>query len=343
MKRAPILFITYFRLVPTGQIGIFKRCVRLFPHLLERFEVHLVNYGPLPATDGELRPLLDDLHIHELPERSLGDELQDLCRRIQPVAVVFGETPVRGNMRLSHRVAKRCGLWQIALENLYRWPRLEGVIRQISTIDRWMFLGLDADGELGRSGDNYEVVPPLVRLAEAPERGRDRICIIGYDKHTLVSGIELIGFLPADLRVDVFAVPAWKQLLEDKLAKIDRGSVRVLYLPQDSVIYGSMARAHVVFGKAGFQQVVEAVLLGARVVCCQAGGGLEAYLVPRHVLDHVAFFDADDEISKLSDLVRSWIAAAPVQNWAALSRQWPDTTPFAAQRLAGLIDQAPGS
>ena len=41
----PLFFFTYTRFVPTGQIGIFKRCLRLIPYL-DDFEIHLVNFGP---------------------------------------------------------------------------------------------------------------------------------------------------------------------------------------------------------------------------------------------------------------------------------------------------------
>src|SRR4051812_34282114 len=113
-----LVFVTYFRLVPTTQIGVFKRCMRLIQHLVDDFEIHLVNFGPLPERDALFSALRPRLKIRELSE-DLGNDLARMLDEVAPAAVVFGETPLRGSMRLAHRVASLRGAWQVCIENYY--------------------------------------------------------------------------------------------------------------------------------------------------------------------------------------------------------------------------------
>ena len=77
-----------------------------------------MNFGPLPTTDPLFAAVSQRIEIHQ-PDEGLGDALCDLFRRLEPRAVVIGESPIRGSMRMAHRVASALGIWQVALDNYY--------------------------------------------------------------------------------------------------------------------------------------------------------------------------------------------------------------------------------
>src|SRR2546427_8110891 len=149
-------------------------------HLLDDYEIHLVNFGPVPQDDGTFAPLRSKVEIHQLPERSLGDELWELYGAVRPRALVLGEAPLRGNMRLSHRVASRRGLWQIAVENQYAPWVGRAMVRAFPRIDRWLLLGLPGEAGLGDPVGPTEGLPPPVGRGGAGRRGgRDRLWLTG--------------------------------------------------------------------------------------------------------------------------------------------------------------------
>jgi hypothetical protein len=340
VSRPRILFVTYYRLVPTGQIGVFKRCMRLVRHLHEDYDIHLVNYGPLPSEDAVVLAIRDYIHVHDLPEIDLGEELWQLYGELEPSALILGETPLRGNMRLSHRVGIRRGLYQIAIENLYARRASRFLERVVPRVDRYLLLGLGPRAEVGAIDGKAEAVPPLVTVRRpVDDTPRHRLCLVGYDKATLVSGLQLTSRLPESIAVDVFTVPDWSHIVEGHR---DGGSreIRTHVYPTDEEIYDALSHAHVVFGKAGFQQVVEALLLGARVVCRQAGGGLEPYLLPEHLAPHVRFLDDDADIPEVATTVRDWFHEPVVGTWLPIVREWPDTMVYAAGRLRAAIEAA---
>jgi hypothetical protein len=118
VSRPSLLFFTYYRVVPTAQMGIFKRCLRLIRHLAGDFDIRLVNYGPLPEEDAlfsEIRPLIE---LHD-PVGELGEALVAIFEAVRPAAVIHGEAPLRGSMRLSHRIASAFELWQICIDNYH--------------------------------------------------------------------------------------------------------------------------------------------------------------------------------------------------------------------------------
>jgi len=337
-----VVFVSYFRIVPTGQIGVFKRCVRLMSHLLDDYEIHLVNFGPVPQDDGTFAPLRSKVEIHQLPERSLGDELWELYRAVRPRALVLGEAPLRGNMRLSHRVASRRGLWQIAVENQYAPWVGRTMVRAFARIDRWLRLGLPGEGGLDDPVGPTEVVPPLVGRVRADRRGRrDRLCLIGYDRQTLTSGLALLRHLPATIGVDVVTVPDWLHLVDRRADELAGRDVDVLVSPADPALYGSVARARVVFGKAGFQQMVETILLGARVICRSAGGGIVRELVPEQLLPFVAWMRDDSDLPAVVATATGWFDAPVIDGWGRLLDDYPDTAAYAAERLRAMVEAAP--
>ena len=82
MSRPPLLFVTYYRVVPTAQIGVFKRCIRLMHHLVGDFDIHLLNFGPLPDGDPELAALRDRITLHDLPGDGVAEGMTRILRDV---------------------------------------------------------------------------------------------------------------------------------------------------------------------------------------------------------------------------------------------------------------------
>lgn len=343
-----LVFVTYFRLVPTTQIGVFKRCMRLIQHLVSDFEIHLVNFGPLPERDALFTELRPRLRLQELPDDGLGNALSRMLEEIAPEAIVLGETPLRGSMRLAHRVASTRGVWQVCIENYYgdfaggffpaEWPR----------IDRWLLLGLMPGGQAGASAGRVEIVPPLVRFPPGGAGGeRDRVTILGYDQQTLLMGALLLRRLPPSQQADIVVSPEWEALIEKQRETLGRPGHRVLVLPGDDELSRSISRARLVLGKAGYQQVVESVALGAPIVCQICGGGVDEQLIAPHLRPYVRFVATEEDLERVMFDVAGWLLDPPSLPWgAALGAVVPEPAAHAARRLRELVaqraQQAPG-
>jgi hypothetical protein len=338
MSLPRVVFVTYYRLVPTGQMGILKRALRLISHLLGEFEIHLVNFGPRPEADPLFAAMSRRIELHETPDSGLGEALHSLFARLAPRAVVLCESPIRGSMRMAHRVASRLGLRQIGLDNYYGPLFTISLLRGWPRIDRWLLLGLTEDGSPRLEDGPIEVVPPLVRFP--PGFGslpRDRIAVIGYDRDTLATGGRLLARLPAGQAADLFVAPEGEDLLREQGFDPGLPGVRVLVLPPDDELYGSLARSRVVFSKAGFQQIVEGILMGAPVVCQLCGGGVERTILGDYLLPYVRFVASADELPGVLLDVACWLARPPASRWAGLAASLEDPIAFAAERLAAAI------
>jgi hypothetical protein len=344
MSRPRLVFITYFRLVPTGQIGIFKRCMRLITGLLDDFEIHLVNFGPLPETDGLFAEVAPRITIHPTPSEGLGDALAEIYTRLAPAAVILGETPLRGSMRMAHRVASAMGLWQVGLDNYYGPVSVAALPREWPRVDRWLLLGLTEDGAPTQRLGPFEVVPPLLRFpadfgAAAPPR--DRVVVIGYDKQTVLTAGRLLGCLPPGLAVDFFIAPQWEEYRRRTAgARLAERPVQVFVLPPDGELHRSLGRARFVLGKAGFQQVVEGILLGAPIVCQAAGGGLESVILANYLQPYVRFVASEDDLGGVLMDLAFWLVAPPITRWSRVAAEIPDTIAFGARRLAALVAES---
>jgi len=340
VSRPRLLFFTYYRVIPTAQMGIFKRCLRLIRHLADDFEIHLANYGPLPEEDALFSEILPRIQVHEPAGDELGEALVAIFEAVRPAAVIHGEAPLRGSMRLSHRIASARGLWQICIDNYYgdyltsvlasEWPR----------IDRWLLLGLAGEGADG-DGGRIEIVPPFVRFPAAHGRTpRDRVVVLGYDKRTLLTGARLVGRLPASEQVDILIAPQWRSFLAGLGLDLSRLGLRVLVLPGDEELYASLSRARLAVGKAGFQQVVECISLGTPILCQSCGGGIDASLLPSDLHPFVRFVDGEEDLPGVLFDIAAWLLETPPSAWSDLSSRVPDPAAHAALRLRVMIGDA---
>jgi hypothetical protein len=341
VSRPRLLFFTYYRVVPTAQMGIFKRCLRLIRHLLDDFEIHLVYYGPLPEEDALFSAIHPRIQVHDPAGDELGEALVAIFAAVRPAAFIHGEAPLRGSMRLSHRIASSLGLWQICIDNYYgefltsvlsaEWPR----------IDRWLLLGL-TDGGTAGAGGRIEIVPPFVRFpAEHGRAPRDRVVVLGYDKRTLLTGVRLIGRLPATEKVDILIAPLWRSFLAGLGLDLSRPGLRVLVLPGDEELYASLSRARLAVGKAGFQQVVECISLGTPILCQYCGGGIDASLLPAWLHLFVRFVDGEEDLPGVLFDIAGWLLETPGSAWSDLASRVAEPTAHAALRLRAMIAAAP--
>jgi hypothetical protein len=328
------LFFTYSRVVPTGQIGVFKRCVRLMPGLLEHFEIHLVNYGPLPELDalfGEVAPRIT-VHAPNEDRDSLGTSLFNLMKELKPAAVVLGETPLRGNMWLSHRIAASLGIRQVCIENYYGSFVRTYLPAEWPDIHNWLFIGLLPEGGAERRSGRMRTVLPLIRVPPLPLI-RDRVCVFGYDETTLVAAAKLLESWTGG--IDYIIAPQWRGVVS-KLAG------RILELPSDEAVRNCLAGARFVVGKAGFQQIVEAIVFGAPIVCRMSGGGVTAEFLPDCLRPFVRFIRDDSEIPVLRQSLPAWLDALPPNRWANVAQGIPDPAADAAyvlrEMIAGTLD-----
>ncbi len=335
MSLPPILFFTYYRVTPVGQMGVFKRCIRLMPFLLGEFDVHLVNFGPLPEREAAFASVRDRIIVHEVPDGDAGSAVESILRRVDPRAVILGEAPIRGRMRVAHRAALRVGIWQIGIENTYHRQFAPYIAREWPSVDRWLLVGLLENGLPERLSAQCSAVPPLVRFPENfGALARDRITVIGYDSESLLTGLALLDLLPSGQRVDFFVSPEGRQLLGTL-----RDGMRVLVLPDDAAIYDSLSRARIVVGKAGYNQIVESLQLGAPILCRARGGGVPREGVAGYMEPFVRIVNSRDELPGCLPDVARWLASEPLAAFSEVAVRVPDPVAFAARAVAELIGE----
>ena len=339
MSRPPILFVTYYRVAPIGQLGVFARCSRMMEVLLDDFDVHLLHFGGVPR-EAQFAAISHRVAVHEVPGDGVGAAIERVMTAIGPEAVIFGEAPLRGPFRLSHRIATSLGLWQVGVENVFdrHFPAYAHV--EWPDIDRWLFFGI-LDGPVpARLSAESAVVPPLVRFpAGFSSFERDRISVIAYDRQTLLTAARLLPLLPHWQRFDFFVSSESRQLMEERGIAQARSELRVLEFPSGATIYDSLSRARLVFGKAGYGQIVESLQLGARIVCRFCPGGMTDGLLAPFLRPYVLILHADDELPGRLPLIETWLAAPAVDTWSGVAARFPDTIELAARTLAGLIEE----
>jgi hypothetical protein len=335
----PILVFTYYRVAPVGQLGVFKRCTRMIEGLVDDFDVHLVHFGSLPA-ESQYEAIRDRLVTHEVPGDAVAATLERIFDEVRPEAIVLGEAPLRGSLRLAHRMATRRGIWQVGVENIFYREFAVHATSEWPAVDRWLLLGLLESGGAERLSRQCAAVPPLLRFpAGFGSFVRDRISIIAYDRLTLLTALRVLELLPRSLRADVFVSPETQALLQENGTLEGRPGVRVLMFPDDATIYDSLARARVVFGKAGYGQIVESLQLGARILCRACPGGINDELVSLAIRPYVHILPSDLEFPALTPMLDRWLAAPPVNDWAEVAVQHPDTIAVAASTLRELLDE----
>lgn len=339
--RPRLLFASYSRLVPVAQIGVLKRCLRLMPFLPADIALHLLNFGPLPEFDPLVREVCPGISVHLNLHDADDKAILDFLRWLQPKALVLGEAPLAGSMAQLSRLAAQLGIPQVGIENFYGDFVLEHLRRTQPQVFGWLTLGLLPGGQLQRSTPRLEVVPPFVRPpSKSPCLTREGICLLGYDNQTLVSGIKLLGRLPDSLPLRLFTTPQEFERLSLRVAEKPRRGVSLHAMPGEAELNQAIASSKVVFCKNGYQQIVEALCLGARVVCRVAPGGVLPELIDRSIQPYVRPVDDRTDLEALALEVALWCCDHEPTPW--VQHFTPELVParLGAQRLLHLLGQA---
>lgn len=327
--RPRLLFVTYARLQPTAQIGVLKRVLRLTESLLASCELHLLHFGYLPADDPLVARVLPALQLHAATDME-APAVAALLQRLQPDVVVFGEAPFGGALRTVHRVARRMEQRQAAIDNYYGEFAHGMFPREWPSIAKWLLLGID-QRQRSPEGD-IAVVPPLLAPPAAAAASREGVVILGYDLDTLRTGVALMRRLPSDCRAELYTHERWlKHLPKDSLPRI-----RLRPLPDDAGLADALARARLVVCKNGFQQMIEALALGAPVIARVCGGGVDEHLLGAHLRRGIRYVSHEQRIGEVLLDAALWLVAPPPMPWSAVPAP-ASPAAFASSRLLRLL------
>ncbi len=340
--RPRVVFVTYYIIWPVAMIGVFKRCLRIIERMSDEFDVHMLHFGALPVDDPVFRRVAPRITIeNNISGENLRQKMVDYYRQIGPKAVIFGESPCAGSMLMAYRTAPSNGTRLIAIDNYY--GHLIGLITAAGfhRVQRWLFLGLLPVGEVDRSRWRYEVAPPLVFAAPETARApRDRICVLGYDRATLVTAHDILSHLPAGEQVELFLSDQAEALTKDiPFDELPHRLIRT-YNATDGDLFASFARAKVVLGKAGFQQIVESIALGAPIVCQMYQTGVQTLLVPRYLRPYVQLVESKKDRDRAMPRIANWVKNPAPAPWERATGETPDLAASAARHLERIISAA---
>jgi hypothetical protein len=333
-----VLFVTYYRIWPVGQIGVFKRCLRLIDRMSDDLDIHLLHFGPTPEDDPLFRKVAPRLTIQILDGDGLAADMADYFRTLKPHAVVFGECPLAGSMLQAYRTAKLVTPNQIAIDNYSGSWLAAFTSLSFPRIRHWLYLGLTRDGRPGYSGWRFEVAPPLVSVPpDAGRAPRDRICVMGYDRQTLVMACDLLKRLPPQQRVEVFLTDDAEEMMRGLPFDALPHEVSYVSMAVDGSLFASFARAKLLIGKAGFQQIVESLMLGAPIVCQMYDGGVRSILLPSYLRSYVRLVWTEAHMAKALPRIREWVEKPTALPWAGACAELLDPVGYAAGRLNALV------
>ncbi len=335
MSKPRVLFVSYYMLRPVGLIGVLKRCMRLASAMSDAYEISLLNFGPVPPADPLFQRIAHRVEVVSTPENRAG--LEALYARVKPAAVVFGEAPCRGMMREAYRAATHCKVQQIGIENCYLRPLNRLTQLRFLHIRRWLLLGLLSRGRNTSKSLGFEVVPPLIQLPAARSTPRNRIVVNGYDPQTLVMAFEILSSIPPGEVVDFFVPDTGVELGSDLPFSSLPHEFRFHRTATDRQLSESITQAKLVLGKAGFQQIVESIMLGSSIVCQMYDSGVYPFMLPLHLKSHVQLVLTREDLARAMPRIRAWITEPAASVWPGSMNHTPDPVSLAAGRLEAMI------
>lgn len=145
--------------------------------------------------------------------------------------------------------------------------------------------------------------------------------------------------LPPGQRVDFFLPGQSKELYDGLPMETLPHDFHFLHAPTDIGLSDSMSHGRLVLGKAGFQQVVESILLGSPIVCQMYDSGLRQFMVPAHLKPYVKLVWTRAQLERAMPHIQDWVAGNPILPWMGVPKEIPDPVSFAASRLAAMIEE----
>lgn len=331
------LFLSYAMHGSPSILGLLKRCLRLIDRLpRDRCEAHLVHLGWVPDDPFTRRVMLETPHI--VVRGYEHDGLLALAlAQVRPHVVVLCEPTLVGGVAAAVHGA---GADLVCIENLFDDHVPAHHRRELPQVDGWVFLGIPARIPFGHLGDRSFLAPPLLPdpIRVADPRPLD-VLIQGYDLDVARFGLELVGRLPRRARAAIVLGVDSERQLGRELAQ--HRSVEAIRFPDDRAYQKLLGSARLMIGKDGFQQIVEALALGTRVICRASAGGVGP-LLPRHFSPYVAYSDGSPP--DWPGLVRracDSIAAPPHMPWHRSLGQVDDAVGCAVRGLGELLRDRP--
>lgn len=329
-----LLFAAYYRMEPTAQIGVMKRCLRIIEKLPRRVEIHLIVVGLIPESEPLFRKLRPRIRVHRYP-----DSIPILNRQldsIAPDALILGETPLRGPLLNLANAAHGRKIPIITIDNFMSPIVCDLIHGAFDFPMRLLTLGLPEPGENRDSGRFWRRTLPLIRLP-AVDNGSEAaarcdLTILGYDEETLRRSLQLLDRLPAAAEALIFTRNAWIEPVQARLAESSRNRSRVHGFPTDEHLYAVMSRANLIFAKGGFQQMIESVALGRPFVCQVCGGGIEEPYLPPHCRPWVKFIRKEEDLDACLPTIEAWIAGGGDR-----PRRWIENGSDTARDAADLL------
>jgi hypothetical protein len=332
-----VLFVSYAMHGSPSILGLLKRCLRLIDRLpRDRCEAHLVHLGWVPDDPFTRRVMLETPHIvirgyehHRFLPAALA--------QVRPHIVVLCEpTLARGVEPAVHDA----GADLVCVENLFTDDAPAHHRRELPQVDGWLFLGIPAAIAFGPVGERSFLAPPLLPdlLHVADARPLD-VLIQGYDLDVARFGLELVGRLPRRVSAAIVLGEDSQRALGPELAR--HRAVEAIRFPDDRAYQALLGSARLMIGKDGFQQIVEALALGTRVICRASAGGVGS-LLPGHFAPYVVYSDGSPP--DWPGLVRracDSIASPPHMPWHRSLLQIGDAAGFAIRGLGELVRDRP--
>ncbi len=334
--RIRVLFVSYAFHGTPSILGLIKRCLRLIDRLpRDRCEVRLAHRGWVPDDPFTRRVLLETPHVIW----THGDDrgyMQMALADARPHVVVLCEPPLA---RSTAPDVRRVGADLACIENLFEDGVPAHHRRAYPEVDRWLFLGIPARIPFGRVDEHSFVAPPLLPdpLRAPAERPLD-ILIQGYDLDVARFGLELVRRLRRPVRAAIVLGADSARGLGDDLRA---ARVEPIAFPDERRYQQLLGSARLMIGKDGFQQIVEALAVGTRVICRASRGGVGGIL-PEHFAPYVAFSQASPpEWPALLRRAEDCLAAAPRMPWHAALAGIDDAAAFAVRGLGELFAGRP--
>jgi hypothetical protein len=148
---------------------------------------------------------------------------------------------------------------------------------------------------------------------------------------------ELLRRLPPNQRVEVFLTDGAEEPMRGLPFHALPHDVSYISVAADGDLFASFARAKLLIGKAGFQQIVESLVLGAPIVCQMYDAGVRWFLLPSYLRPYVRLVWTEAHLAKALPKIREWVEKPMALPWERACAELPDPVGYAAGRLEALI------
>jgi hypothetical protein len=337
MSPIRILFVSYAMHGSPSILGLLKRCLRLIDRLPgDLCEPHLVHLGWVPDDPFTRRVMLATPHVILHGPDHAGLLSFALAKARPHVVVVCEPTLITGIASAVQEV----GADLVCIENLFH-DEVPAYHRRLHPdVDGWLFLGLPARIPFGHLGDRAFLAPPLLPdpIRVDPARPLD-VLIQGYDLDVARFGLALVGRLPRPVRAAIVLGADSERRLGRELA--GHRAIEAIRFLDDPGYQRLLGAARLMIGKDGFQQIVEALAVGTRVICRASQGGVGP-LLPAHFSPYVGFSgEASPDWPALVRRACDSLAAPPGMPWHRALGEISDAAGFAVRGLGELLRDRP--